>query len=106
MNASPTGQMLGPPALDWDSFEKVTNSIGYTTPSPQYIKMIKPTFQQWAINTIFVIALEGGKRPSDMTHWTFTWQLALLIWFRMYGRIVYMAGDWSMDVMFKKNGII
>lgn len=105
MNASPTGRMLGPPAFDGDSFAKVTRAVGYTTPNAEFTKMIKPTFQTWAIKNLFVLALEGGKQPNDMTRLTFVWQRALLIWFRLYGRITFMTGDWAKSIMFESTGM-
>lgn len=98
--------MLGPPAMDGSTFYVVISNIGYTGES-QLFKMIRIPFQHWCQERIFVYALEDGdrKRMPDV-NWRQFWFMRLVaIWFRLYSRILYMAGDWTRDVMFKNKGM-
>ncbi len=106
MNASPRGQMLGPPAMDGSTFFVVVSNIGYTGESSLH-KMIRTPFQSWCQEILFVYALEDGdrKRLPDLSRWQFFLFRCLAILFRLYSRILYMAGDWTRDVMFKNKGM-
>ena len=98
--------MLGPPAMDGSSFAKVISNIGYTGESSIH-EMIRTPFQSWCQDRIFVYALEDGDRKllPELTRWQFFLTRCIIIWYRLYGRMMYMAGDWTRDVMFKNKGM-